>query len=261
MSEVRLVVREADRDWSGTIHGSCADQAVAALSADPVTMEELELAAERFARRDPNHGFFANLSLGQAAEPYDAGLVVIDLVARLIVVDSTYSSPGRTGTVGYHDGRCATNKQLRYHLADDWLFSSDGDHWMHVAEKRRRERAAKPIRDDRQVFYGRPLLEFVARQCFAAFARRDAIAAAFCAAWADDPRNRRADESNLSPDQVGDSELTAEETTPSAWPGDERSASPFYDTLMQIHASWMLTPRDDLDGACPRRSHSSDMST
>ncbi len=30
MSEVRLVVREADRDWSGTIHGSCADRAIAA---------------------------------------------------------------------------------------------------------------------------------------------------------------------------------------------------------------------------------------
>jgi hypothetical protein len=58
MSEVRLVVREADRDWSGTVHGSCADQAVAALSADPVTMEELEIAAERFAKRDPNHRFF-----------------------------------------------------------------------------------------------------------------------------------------------------------------------------------------------------------
>ena len=51
MSEVRLVVREAKCDWSGTIHASCADRAVAALSADPVTLEELELATERFAKR------------------------------------------------------------------------------------------------------------------------------------------------------------------------------------------------------------------
>jgi hypothetical protein len=43
MSEVRLVVREVAGDWSGTIHGSCADRAVAALSADPVTLEELEV--------------------------------------------------------------------------------------------------------------------------------------------------------------------------------------------------------------------------
>jgi hypothetical protein len=39
MSEVRLVVRESGRDWSGTIHASRADRAVAALSADPVTFD------------------------------------------------------------------------------------------------------------------------------------------------------------------------------------------------------------------------------
>ena len=66
MSEVRLVVREAERDWSGTIHGSCADRAIAALSADPVTMEELEVATERFAKRVREHGFFSNLRQGSA---------------------------------------------------------------------------------------------------------------------------------------------------------------------------------------------------
>src|SRR5437588_7150518 len=91
MSEVRLVVREAERDWSGTIHGSCADRAVAALSADPVTLDELEASVTRFAR--PERRFFSNLSPGLCEEPFDAGLVIIDLVARLVIVDSTYSSP------------------------------------------------------------------------------------------------------------------------------------------------------------------------
>src|SRR6267378_519349 len=118
MSEIRLVVREARRDWSGTIHASCADRAIAALSADPVTMEELEVATERFAKPTPNRRFFANLSPGLCAEPHDAGLVVIDLVARLVVVDSTYSSPGPVGIVRYHDGQCCTKTGLRYHLAD-----------------------------------------------------------------------------------------------------------------------------------------------
>ena len=94
MSEVRLVVREAECDWSGTIHGSCADRAVAALSADPVTLQELEVAVARFAKPVADRRFFANLSRGLRDEPYDAGLVVIDLVARLVVADSTYSSPG-----------------------------------------------------------------------------------------------------------------------------------------------------------------------
>ena len=196
MSEVRLVVREAECDWSGTIHASCADRAVAALGADPVTMEELETATERFAKPSPDRRFFANLSPGLCDDPYDAGLVVIDLVARLVVVDSTYSAPGSKGAVWYHDGECSRETGLRYHLADDWLCSSDSLTWKHVAEKRRRERAAAPIRDARLVFYGRPMLEFVARQCFAAFARRDEIAALVREQWAEDARSRLAREAN-----------------------------------------------------------------
>ena len=252
MSEVRLVVREAGRDWSGTIHGSCADRAVAALAADPVTMEELEAATERFAKPTPNCPFFGNLTHGHCAEPYDAGLVVIDLVARLVVVDSTYSCPGREGFVEYHDGRSCTRTALRYHLADDWLFSRDGDHWEHLAEERRRELTKKASRDARDVFYGRPLIEFIGRNTFAAFARRDEIAAAVRAQWAERARNRLAKEANLAPDQVDAGLLTDAEITPKTWPGQEEYADPFYDTLKQIHADWLLTPRDDLGGACPR---------
>ncbi len=252
MSEIRLVVREAGRDWSGTMHGSCADRTIAALSADPVTLEELEDAAARFARPGANGRFFASLRPGLCDEPHDAGLVVVDLAARLVVTDSTCSSPGKEGIVEYHDGRCCTNTGLRYHLADDWLFSSDGNHWRHVAEERRRERAAKPVLDARAVFYGRPLMEFVARETFAAFARRDEIAAAVRTHWAENARKLLADEANLSPDQIDASRLTDDEITPKTWPGLEHYASPYYDTLSQIHAAWLLTPRDDLDGDCPR---------
>ena len=252
MSEVRLVVREADRDWSGTIHGSCADRAVAALSADPATLEELEVAVGRFAKSDAKRRFFANLSQGLFDEPYDAGLVVIDLVARLVVTDSTYSSEGPEGVVQYHNGRCCTNTSLSYHLADDWVFSGDGDSWQYVAEKRRRERAATPILDARAVFYGRPMLEFVAWEVFAAFARRDEIAAAVRERWVEDARKHLAEKSNLSIDEVDAGQLTDQEIVPKTWPGQEHYASPFYDALKQIHAAWMLTPREDLGGACPR---------
>ena len=138
MSEVRLIIREAGRDWSGTMHGSCADRAIAALSADPVTLDEFDFATARFAKPIPNRRFFANLSQGLCDEPYDAGLVVTDLVARLVVVDSTASAPGPEGVVRYHDGRCSTQTGLRYHLADDWLFSRDRNSWQYVAQERRR---------------------------------------------------------------------------------------------------------------------------
>jgi hypothetical protein len=208
MSEVRLVVREAGQDWSGTIHGSAADLAVAALSADPVTLAELKMAATRFVKPDPRWELFGNLRPGSRDEPWDAGLVVIDLVARLVIVDSTYSSPGPSGSIGYHDRENGTTVGLPYHLADDWQFVSCSETGEYVAKTRRRERLGKSPLDARAVLYGLPLLEYLASETLAAFHRGTATAA-------DD-------------------------------------ADRLYDTLKNIHAAWLLTPRDDLQGACPR---------
>ena len=185
------------------MHGSSADRAIAALSADPLTLAELEVACARYEKPSPNHSFFANLSAGFCDEPYDAGLVVIDLVARLVVVDSTYSSPGPTGEVCYHDGHRATDTWLRYHLARDWLFVSDRFQWSGLrhsdvgnAPHDRRSMLAPCFMADR-------CWRFVARETFAAYARR---------------------------------ETTVAEG----------------DTIKEIHAAWLLTPRDDLGSACPR---------
>lgn len=151
------------------------DYAVAALSADPTTLAELEVAAERFVKREDGDRIFWNLAPGTCDEPHDAGLVVIDLAARLVVVDSNYSLPTSAGYVRYHDGQHRTDVRLRYHLADDWLFTRDGEHWYALAESRRAQRAAEPL-DARQIFYGRPLLEHIAREVFAAFAQCQGVA-------------------------------------------------------------------------------------
>jgi hypothetical protein len=118
MSEVRLVVRESDHDWSGTVHGSIAIRAAAALSADPVTLDELRTAMGRFEKPDPKWRFLADLTAGLCDEPYDAGLLVIDLVARLIVSDNTYAQPDLEGDLEYREGGSGTDKRVRYHLAD-----------------------------------------------------------------------------------------------------------------------------------------------
>jgi hypothetical protein len=252
MSEVRLVVREEHRDWSGNIHGSFADRAIASLAADPVTLKELEAALARFAKPNPQYPFSANFLPGLRDEPYDAGLVVIDLAARLIVLDSTYSSPDRDGYVEYHNGSFCTETALRYHLADDWQFLKDGQEWRPVAEQRRGVRAMQPRFDARTVFYGPPLLAFLARECLSAFARRTEITATVRADWVQKARMRLAKQSGVSPEEVDSGLLTDEEITPRTWPGQEVYASPYYETLSQIHASWLLTPRQDLNGACPR---------
>jgi hypothetical protein len=255
MSEIRLVIREQERDWSGTIHASCADRAIAALSADPITLDELEAAVARFSKPHADSRYFANLSPSLCDEPYDAGLIVIDLIARLIVVNSTYSSPGTSGEIAYHDGNCCTKTLLPYHLADDWFISCNGLDWQATADERRRERSEQAVLDVRNVFYGRPLLEFIARETLSAFARRDEIAEAVRARRAEEAEQWRAHDRDEQDDLEGageDADDLLDELADEPGADEERYGDLFYDALKQIHAAWLLTPREDLGGACPR---------
>ncbi|WP_459557222.1 hypothetical protein [Lacunimicrobium album] len=168
MSYVRLVLREANQDWSGTLHGSTADRVIAALSADPVTLSELQTAVGRYEKPVAAGSCQWNLKRGFCDEPYDAGIVVIDLIGRVVCVDSCYSAPGPTGNVKYHDGIAATDVSLYYHLAEDWKFIYDIESWHFAADKRRDEKIKAGPLDVRKVLYGRPMIEFIARQQFSA---------------------------------------------------------------------------------------------
>ena len=214
MSEVRLVVRDGQRDVHANEHGSFAESVIAALSAEPETIEELDAALGRFIARG-ERGYFATFLEGADDEPYDAGIVVVDLAARLVVCDSTYCSAAPEGSVAYHNGECATDLNVNYHLFADWLLSDDATNWRPVADQRRQERLANPPLDVREVVYGDPLLRFIVEQCFEAF--RDQGAAA-------------------EPDY--------EE------PAYQRECN----MVRHIHARWMMTERDDLRGQTPRQA-------
>lgn len=219
MSEVRIIIREADQDWSGTVHGSTADVAIAALSADPVTLTELERAMGRFEQVGEDRRPLGMLRSGANDEPYDAGLVVIDLIGRLVVVDSTYSSPGSRGQVRYHDGRQLTEHVLDYHLSDDWLFLSSAESWAGTSESRRLKRRGELEFDFRAVLFGPPLFEFLARRVFEALAHT--------------PRSESLRLTESQPDEYADHQ-------------------PLNGVFRHIHADWLLTPRDDLHGKTPR---------
>ena len=92
MSEVKLVLRDATRDVSGTLHGSIADRIVAALSAEPETLEELATAVERFEAGGSR--WLQRLRSGIDDRPHDAGVVIIDLAARLIFTSSSATDIG-----------------------------------------------------------------------------------------------------------------------------------------------------------------------
>lgn len=219
MSEVRLLVRDAERAIQAIRHGRFADRAIAALSADPETIEELNTALGRFIG-GCNGNHFEDFSEEPDDRPYDAGLVIIDLPARLVICESTYNTVQPTGVVEYHDGDNLTDVFIHYELMDDWLLLDKAEGWQRLAEDRRKTRSLTPPFEARAILYGEPLLKFLAENCFDAF--RDRM-----------------------PAPVPDWEDLTQEPDPAC----EEEASVIFD----VHKRWLMTPRQDLRGQTPRQ--------
>src|SRR6266404_5260880 len=78
MSQIRLIVRDAEREITGLPHGSFADAVLAALGAEPETIAELDTALERFIKPG-EWSNFRGFSRGPDDEqPFDAGVIAID---------------------------------------------------------------------------------------------------------------------------------------------------------------------------------------
>jgi hypothetical protein len=213
MSEVRLVIRDFERDIWANRHGGFADCVIAALSAEPETIEELDAALERFiVAGDGLH--FGGFYEGFDDRPHDAGVVIVDLAARLVACDSIYGSAKAEGSIAYHDGNKATSIPVNYHLSDDWMLTGEVDGWRKLAEERRRDRRLNPPMDARLVLYGESLLRFIAEQCFEAF-RHQLVPA-------------------------------GEDPTDPLYQHE-------YDLVRDIHVRWMMTPREELRGQTPRQ--------
>jgi hypothetical protein len=164
MSEVKLNLVDSQTILVGTIHGSDGDRCVAALSAEPETIAELEAALKRFEHDPPsfNSPFTFSEYPDVDTEPYDAGVLIIDLAARIVVCDSTYSLPGPEGQVDYHNGEHCTEIPVFYRLPNDWLFLNEVECYGGARAERLELRRESPPLDTRAVLYGRPLLEFLA---------------------------------------------------------------------------------------------------
>lgn len=93
MSYIRLNLADRDRTISGDVHGSIGDAVIAALSAEPESIHELELAVARFQKPTDDWAVLASLRAGENFEPYDAGIMIVDLAAQVVMIDSTYSAP------------------------------------------------------------------------------------------------------------------------------------------------------------------------
>jgi len=243
MSEVKLNLVDAERVLHGTIHGGVVEACVAALSAEPETIAELEAALARYHKPHIADGYFSwfystkcpaacltslnsspdkpnvqDVRAAVDAEPWDAGIVVIDLAARIVAIDSLYSQPGPEGEVFYHDGHALTDIPILYRVPDDWLFVNSVEAYLWSRERHVGQRTVKPASDFRPILFGRPLLEFLLNAC------------------------RSAPVENASAGSI----------TKSARDKDEVWHEALAKEISTIHARWLLTARGDLGGQSPR---------
>ena len=187
----------------------------------------LEAALERFNKRIDDYVPFASFAVGENREPWDAGVVIIDLAARIVASESSYSPVLAQGEVDYHDGSQATDTWLPYRLPDDWLILSSVLEYEALRSVRRASRAAAPLIDIRQILYGRPIFEFIVAECLTENAKLDGIEESEGALELNDPSGLE-DGDKLE--------------------GSSRIAA----VLRAVHARWLMTSRTDLGGRTPR---------
>src|SRR5262245_6097657 len=84
-NEVRVTIIDAVRAPHDTMPVGMADVVLAGLTAEPETLEELEEAMTRYDKPIIKSGFLKHLDAGVNETPWDAGALIIDLPARLIV--------------------------------------------------------------------------------------------------------------------------------------------------------------------------------
>lgn len=163
MSEIRINIIDERQTICGKMHGSFGDALVAALTAEPETAVELETALERFVERESDWSPFRSFHRVENFEPYDAGLLVIDLAAKVVMADSTYSYYSKEGTI-----RIKTDEDedfdLPYRLSDDWKRVGSIPEFNYAQTKSRGERLTNPPFDAREILFGKPLFEFIAAE-------------------------------------------------------------------------------------------------
>ena len=89
MSMLHVTVIDEQQAIWGAAHGSVAKRMVASLSEEPATIEELKTALARFEKpRDVS--VFDLFYKGTCEEPYDAGVLIIDLTYRAVAGGQNY---------------------------------------------------------------------------------------------------------------------------------------------------------------------------
>jgi hypothetical protein len=200
MSYVRFNISDRDTTVHGDLHGSMTESLIAALTAEPETIQEFETALHRFVKPESDWLPMRDFKKGEDLEPYDAGIVAIDLAGRTVGYETTYSYPCNEGSVRVPSEFAEENEDvwIPYRLPDDWHFVETIPCYEGAQRVRREERAARAPFDSRPILFGRPMITHIVKSV------------------------------------AGAQNLDGE------------------DLFADIHASWLMTKRNDLRDRTPR---------
>lgn len=166
MSEIRVNILDANGAIHGDIHGSFTDALIASLMAEPESIDEFKEALHRFEKPTETWSPLGSFRRGENFEPWDAGILIIDLAGRVIGCESTYSYASREGSVRI-DSEFGDFAQedgyvyIPYRIPDDWRIAGGVPEFEGAAAVARRERSKQPVLDARKVLYGRFLISFL----------------------------------------------------------------------------------------------------
>lgn len=182
-------------DWSVLV-------ALAAISAEPVSMEEFYTAVSRYL---PSHRWQETGDPGslETSKTNDGNWCLIDLDARSVIAGESFELPDPNGSYQADETDASVEFPIVWMTTPDaWRFESATNDWMTQLAERRRNRRREPRVDIREILYGRSMLEFIVDHC--------------------------STEKRILEDAKREAEIR------------------------QLHAEWLMTPREDLLGKTPR---------
>ncbi|MEO8573343.1 MAG: hypothetical protein ABI481_05185 [Pyrinomonadaceae bacterium] len=163
MSSVRFNISDKYQCISGDLHGSMTEALIASLTAEPETVPEFHAALRRYVTPESDWPTLHGFKLYENLEPFDAGIVAIDLYSRTVGFDSTYSLPCAAGRVRVRsDFSDREDAWIPYKLPDDWIFVESMALYRGTRISRREDRLRRAAFDARPILFGRPMITYIA---------------------------------------------------------------------------------------------------
>ncbi len=163
MSYVRFNLSDKDQCIHVDLHGSMTEPMIAALTAEPETIAEFDSALRRYVKSESDWPPLRGYKKFEDFEPYDAGIVAIDLAGRTVGFDTVYSIPCAAGRVRVpREFADEEDTWIPYKVPDDWQFVESMALYRGTRKAQREDRLSRAPFDARPILFGRPMITYIA---------------------------------------------------------------------------------------------------